>query len=702
MATNKRSHVDTRHLLLGLAVANVLCATGVGIATNVATDKDLPRWLAWLDGGTAWWVLGILMMTIIAISVALWKLDSAPVGARATSALHDLLAEESLSRWQSAAREMGLFSPLPLPSKWGLEEENNGATGVMAAAWGQRGRSSPFTPIPGLKAPRPSDLKRGGGGRQLHRIYGSLPSGRLIVLGDAGSGKSGSAVLLALDALAHRRNQPKEDRFLVPVPLLLSPRTWHAKFTSTADWLASHLANEYQFLAGRDGRNEAEALVREGRVSLILDGLDEIPLEFRLSLLDALNKATIRVVVLSRPDELQDATGERLISGAIAVRIRPFSGNTAADFLRLSRRTGHAPERWEALLGLLRSEPEGRLATALNSPLALGIVRDTYLPGDDAGELLDLAAQGDEDSNKIADHLIKRLINFAYGSTDEETVKARRSLARIAHEMNARGVQELEWWTIRDWSPKWPSAIATAVPIAMAIFLGIELGTTLGELSEWWVSAAASGVLAVAFWPSSQVPNRANLLNWRAPWFLLGTIAVAAGGMWLTVWTFLVLEVMSDAGILMVLYGLAVATFDAFLLQSFLRWAVRNVTRSAVSEITEALNPVRVRRSDVRYGAAIGLVVGPAMAVAASPWASPVASLLLGLIWGGVVGATSTQAWQANLAFMQMRLRWGTSLRVMNLLEDARDRAALVRSVGPIYQFRHKKLQDSIAQLVDM
>jgi hypothetical protein len=42
-------------------------------------------------------------------------------------------------------------------------------------------------------------------------------------------------------------------------------------------------------------------------------------------------------------------------------------------------------------------------------------------------------------------------------------------------------------------------------------------------------------------------------------------------------------------------------------------------------------------------------------------------------------------------------MRWRTPLRLVRFLEDARDRNVL-RAVGPVYQFRHARLQDRLAE----
>ncbi len=56
-----------------------------------------------------------------------------------------------------------------------------------------------------------------------------------------------------------------------------------------------------------------------------------------------------------------------------------------------------------------------------------------------------------------------------------------------------------------------------------------------------------------------------------------------------------------------------------------------------------------------------------------------------------------TRTWSASLTFAQLALRWHTPARLMRFLEDARERDVL-RIVGPVYQFRHARLQDRLAE----
>lgn len=133
---------------------------------------------------------------------------------------------------------------------------------------------------------------------------------------------------------------------------------------------------------------------------------------------------------------------------------------------------------------------------------------------------------------------------------------------------------------------------------------------------------------------------------------------------------------------------------------------------------TEAASPIdprslwyRERRFGLVVGLGIGLVVG-LLAVLRSEFpnaGSAGPGLVIGLIAGlalflGVgFGAwlVSSATWTAALAFVQLRRRGGTPTRLLRFLDDARDRHVL-RTVGPVYQFRHARLQDRLADMCNV
>lgn len=153
-----------------------------------------------------------------------------PVGILAT-----LLAESVDGQWLQAARER-LLLPEPIPVRWSLTDL--AVTGPLDAAVGAPDTPPAFPPLPGHVRITAADLQAGGGRGELHALYAGLASGRLVVTGIPGAGKSGAAILLLLDALAHRASLDDTERVRVPVPVLLTAHGWDPNTCSARDWLA--------------------------------------------------------------------------------------------------------------------------------------------------------------------------------------------------------------------------------------------------------------------------------------------------------------------------------------------------------------------------------------------------------------------------------------------------------------------------------
>jgi hypothetical protein len=129
--------------------------------------------------------------------------------------LADSLAGAVQEQWSRAALERQLVQPEPIPVQW-MRSSRPLAGPVSAAV-----ESRQFPPLPGLARVTPDQL-RSGQLQDLYAVYGGLGSGRVVLVGGAGSGKSGAAILLVLDALRHRAQVPAEDRPLIPVPVLIT------------------------------------------------------------------------------------------------------------------------------------------------------------------------------------------------------------------------------------------------------------------------------------------------------------------------------------------------------------------------------------------------------------------------------------------------------------------------------------------------
>jgi hypothetical protein len=285
---------------------------------------------------------------------------------RPVDTLADLLAQKVYGQWRNAATERVLLVPTPIPLRWSLSSLE--VTGHVAAATGGAGDGPPaFPPLPGQAAVTEAQLRAIGGRRELHALYSGIASGRVVVLGAPGAGKTGTAILLLLDALEHRDSLDDTARARAPVPVLFTAHGWDPNTCSVQDWLSTELATNYRMFQHRRGNLEAAALVTAEKVALILDGLDEMPAGLRPAALQALSDAPFRVVLLTRNQEMVNAARRRWLVGAIAVQLHDVAGPDAADYLQRAL-TGPPPAGWARLLTTLCEHPYGVLARGLSTP----------------------------------------------------------------------------------------------------------------------------------------------------------------------------------------------------------------------------------------------------------------------------------------------------------------------------------------------
>lgn len=133
-------------------------------------------------------------------------------------------------------------------------------------------------------------------------VYRRIRSGRLVILGRAGSGKSIMLIRLVLDSLAS---------FTLPerVPMIFNLGSWDATATTLRDWLIGQLLRDYPHLARRTpgGPTLAAALVDADLILPVLDGFDEIADGLRGEALEAFNATSLPLVLTSRRDEYAEA-----------------------------------------------------------------------------------------------------------------------------------------------------------------------------------------------------------------------------------------------------------------------------------------------------------------------------------------------------------------------------------------------------------
>lgn len=187
----------------------------------------------------------------------------------------------------------------------------------------------------------------------------------LLILGEPGSGKTITLLEIARDLVADAR----EDETL-PIPVVLNLSSWgsfRGDFLGNktfVDWLVQQIFIEYSI-----PKSQGKIWIENQKLVLLLDGLDEVKEEKRLSCMIAINKfisenIKTEVIVCSRIEDY-NTLSERFEFQA-AIYIQPLAREQINRYLQLGG------EQLAAVKTLLR-EDENLLSLAKN-PLMLNII----------------------------------------------------------------------------------------------------------------------------------------------------------------------------------------------------------------------------------------------------------------------------------------------------------------------------------------
>ncbi|MFB7619446.1 XRE family transcriptional regulator [Kitasatospora sp. NPDC056181] len=375
--------------------------------------------------------------------------------------------------------------------------------------------------------------------RDVAEVYRRIPSGRLVVLGRGGSGKSILTIRFLLDLLAA---PAADDR----VPVIFSLGSWDPTATALRDWLIDLLLRDHPHLVQRvsSGSTLAAALVDADLVLPVLDGFDEIAEGLRPDALEALNATSMPLVLTSRREEFAEAVhaaGTPLVWAA-GVELADLTPGDLADYLPRTSRpvnargdahvkaqgdargdapgdarggtweatrgtaggtvagTGRTGDRntWDAVLEALRAQdtPAGRnLAEVLSTPLMVILARTIYSenPTADPAELLDTTRF--PTGHALEEHLLAGFVPTVYRrlaparavggpprrgghGSDPGSERVRHWLGYLAHHLarfDDLDQQDLAWWRIGD--------SLRASTRLLAVMLVCALSITLSEWS---------------------------------------------------------------------------------------------------------------------------------------------------------------------------------------------------------------------------
>jgi uncharacterized membrane protein len=413
----------------------------------------------------------------------------------------DRLAEATADRWRLEATRRRIITPAPATVRWRWAADQVAASRLEVTSSPAPGTGPPS--LPNLASP--GELLGSGVVTRLHdEVYAKLPHGRLVLIGGPGAGKTGAMILLMLAALEERSDLSSDQRGRVPVPVWLTLGGWDPARTSLQDRIADTLYRDYPALrAPAYGINVVGKLLREARIALFLDGLDEMPAGARSVIFTSINETArgLRVVLTSRPEEYREALQAARPDNTAVVELRPVRPDAASTYL-LRGQTGPSRHQWEAVGAYLRDAPGSVVARALDNPLTLSLTRDAYASQDPTA----LVKPGRFTSvEAVGEHLIDQFLVTAY--PDERHRKhATNWLAWIAYHMGTS--RDLQWWDIPSWIPGWKLRLCRglvagfgswlALTILYAAFdVGEDLATRLGNALLFGLAAAfITGLLA--------------------------------------------------------------------------------------------------------------------------------------------------------------------------------------------------------------
>jgi transcriptional regulator with XRE-family HTH domain len=633
--------------------------------------------------------------------------DAPPVGRTVPDQLTDAanrLATAVAAHWVREEERHQIHDPYPLPVRWRV------ATEVTADHWANVRR---------LPSGAPSEpLPLAGRLDQLAETYRRVPSGRLVVLGRAGAGKTALAVRLVLELLATRAEHDV-------VPVVFGLGSWDPTRTPLRDWLVDQLVRDHPGLAatGSDGTTLAAALVRSDLILPVLDGFDEMADGLRRAALTQLNATVLPLVLTSRPAEYATLADGAALTAAAVIELAELNPADVADYLRRASRRS----TWSQVLDHLRDHPADpasvNLAAVLTAPLAVTLARAAYSDRDPA-ELLD--AHRFPEPRDIEGHLLDAYLPVAYRTRLGQRPRwdpdrAQRWLVRIAGHLDQLGTRDLAWWQLGDsLRRRWRLiVVGLVVGLAVGTVDGLVITAITGVPVQGLVNALVIGstagltfALAHGFLTRARHPGlepsrmrlrwggRASATRGRlGPRLLAGL----TGGFVFGLVNGIGRAISSEPGSWLwlalgyaLVFGLSISLVGWLLT----RFEVPLETGSVVSpaellDVNRANVVIQSALGGLVFGAAVELLARGIPGLAGPP-------LVIGLVSWLVIGLgywLSLTAWGQWVIFARLwlpltgRLPWG----VARFLDDACHRGVL-RRTGAVYQFRHARLQDHLTR----
>ncbi|MEU9161606.1 helix-turn-helix domain-containing protein [Streptomyces sp. NPDC048424] len=420
-----------------------------------------------------------------------------PTSRGALAAVAEALAHDVYGRCIREEEQRRVHDPFPLPVRW------RSAPAELLDHRANISGTPPGAPeAPGAPGAADGQPSLDGGLTDIADVYRRVRSGRLVVLGRAGSGKTVLVLRFVLDHLGART--PGE-----PVPVVFSMGSWDPTGTTLRDWLIARLLRDHPHLdaSAPGGSTLAAALVDAGWILPVLDGFDEMATGLLGVALRELNTSALPLLLTSRTEQFAEAVGVEVLRRTAGIELLDLDADDLVRYLpRTARptapadRDGRAFTGWDPVLERLRTDPDGapgaRLAAVLRTPLMVLLARTVYsdTPAQDPAVLLDSARF--PTPGAIEEHLLAGFVPSVYGSPPTAVPGARRArgprtwdpqrarhyLGHLAGHLDRPGRregQDLAWWQLRE-----------SLPLASRILAVVLACSLVTAVADWLVFPA--------------------------------------------------------------------------------------------------------------------------------------------------------------------------------------------------------------------
>jgi serine/threonine protein kinase len=298
-------------------------------------------------------------------------------------------------------------------------------------------------------------------------------NGKLLILGDPGSGKTTTLLELAR-ALLDRAEVDDAH----PIPIVFNLSSWGEKQSPLNDWLAEELSSKYQV-----PRKVATQWVADEEVLLLLDGLDEVTENARDACVAAINAyrgehGFVDVVVCSRVKDYEALANHLKLNGAIV--IQPLDDAQIGKYL----------DALGADVAVVREliNRDEQLRELVQSPLMLSIMILAYRgkSAEDMPVFEDVEAQ----RKHLFEIYVQRMFNRRIGEKPYTQAETRHYLAWLAQKMRQHG-QSL--FQIEELQPTWlsTSQLTAAFPRSVRWLTTLWMALCLFAAGLFWFFAAA-------------------------------------------------------------------------------------------------------------------------------------------------------------------------------------------------------------------